>query len=166
MHVTLERWGADDIAVLERANTAEMTRFLGGGVEIDDKLADRHAEYLDLWESGSVRMFRVEADGTPAGYAGWWEEEHDGMPVYEVGCVVEPRWQGHGVASAALTEVVRLAAATPAPLPIIAYTHVENEAAGALCRRVGFALVGTGMFPFAEGEAPMSVNVWMIEAAG
>ena len=43
-------------------------------------------------------MFRVDVDGAAAGYAGWWEEEHDGVPVYEIGCVVEPGWQGRGVA--------------------------------------------------------------------
>ena len=162
MHVTLERWGQDDIAVLERANTAEMTRFLGGGIEIDGKLAERHAEYLELWDSGAVRMFRVDVDGEAAGYAGWWEDEHDGMPVHEVGCVIEPRWQSHGVATAALSEVVRLAAAAADPRPIVAYTHVDNAAAAGLCRRTGFTLVGSGTFPFDEGEAPMSVDVWMI----
>src|SRR6187431_1403877 len=110
MQVTLERWAADDLAVLQRANTPEMTRFLGGP-ESDEALAQRHADYLALWESGKVRMFRVSVDGGTAGYAGWWEEEHDGAPVYEIGCVIEPGWQGRGVASAALAEVVRLAAA-------------------------------------------------------
>ena len=88
--------------MLKRVNTPEMTRFLGGGEETDEVLAQRHAEYLDLWDSGEVRMFRIDVDGEASGYAGWWEEEHDGLPVYEIGCVVEPRWHGHGVASAAL----------------------------------------------------------------
>ena len=35
-------------------------------------------------------MFRVDVDGAIAGYAGWWEEEHEGAPVYEIGCVIEP----------------------------------------------------------------------------
>ena len=39
-------------------------------------------------------MFRVDVDGAAAGYAGWWEEEHDGAPVYEIGCVVEPAMAG------------------------------------------------------------------------
>jgi RimJ/RimL family protein N-acetyltransferase len=165
MHVTLERWSADDLAVLQRVNTPEMTRFLGDGEETDEVLAERHAEYLDLWESGEVRMFRIDVDGEASGYAGWWEEEHDGMPVYEVGCVVEPRWHGHGVASAALSEVVRLAAATGDRHLIVGYAHVDNAASNALCRRVGFSLVGTGIYPLDEGKAPLSVNVWMIDTA-
>ena len=106
----------------------------------DDALAQRHAEYLALWDSGEVRMFRVEVDGAAAGYAGWWAEEHDGAPVYEIGCVVEPAWQGRGVASAALGEVVRRALETGDPRPIVGYANVENVASNALCDRVGFTL--------------------------
>ena len=162
MRVTLERWGADDLVLLERANTAEMTRFLGGP-ESADALADRHADYLRLWETGSVRMFRIRVDGAVAGYAGWWEEEHDGAPVYEIGCSVEPAWQGRGVASAALTEVVRLAMAFDEHRPIVGYANVDNAASNALCERVGFSLVGVGAFPANDDELPMVVNIWVID---
>ena len=57
-------------------------------------------------------MFRVVVDGADAGYAGWWEQEHEGDPAYEIGCVIEPGWQGRGVATAVLRAVVRLAAET------------------------------------------------------
>jgi len=162
MQVTLERWGPDDLPVLQRANTPEMTRFLGGP-ESDDALAQRHADYLALWDSGEVRMFRVAVDGAVAGYAGWWEEEHEGAPVYEIGCVIEPGWQGHGVASAALGEVVRLAAATGDRDVIVGYANADNAASNALCARVGFALVGSAAFPGHDGADGMPVNVWMID---
>jgi RimJ/RimL family protein N-acetyltransferase len=148
MQVTLERWGRDDLVVLQRSNTPEMTRFLGG-VEGDDALAQRHADYLAQWDSGEVRMFRVTVGGTIAGYAGWWEEEHDGAPVYEIGCVIEPQWQGQGVASAAHV--------------IVGYANAQNAASNALCARVGFTLVGTGAFPVGDGTEPMPVNVWIID---
>ena len=132
MQITLAPWRADDLAVLRRANTAELTRFLGGP-ESDEALAQRHAEYLD-----GESMFRVVGDGVTLGYAGWWEQEHEGAPAYEVGCVIETAWQGRGVASAVLTEVVRRAVASGDGRPIIGYAHVGNEASHALCRRVGF----------------------------
>ena len=69
VRVTLKRWGPGDLVVLERANTPEMTRFLGGP-ESDEALRRRHADYLSLWEPGDIRMFRVEVDGVTAGYAG------------------------------------------------------------------------------------------------
>lgn len=163
MPVTLEPWSDDDLDVLRRANTAELTRYLGG-VEPDDALAQRHAEYLD--PGGGAHMFRVEVDGVVAGYAGWWEQEHDGAPAYEVGCVIEPAWQGRGVATTVLTEVVRRAASAGEARPIVGYGNVENQASHALCARVGFTLTGTGHFPAVDGGEPLTVDVWMIPAPG
>jgi RimJ/RimL family protein N-acetyltransferase len=162
MPMTLERWAAEDLAVLQRTNTPEMTRFLGG-TESCEALAQRHADYLALWESGEVRMFRVSVDGATAGYAGWWEEELNGTPVYEIGCVIEPGWQGRGVASAALGEVVRLAAAAGERDVIVGYADADNAASNALCARVGFTLVGTGEFPGDDGSDAMTVNIWAID---
>ena len=156
MQITLAPWRADDLAVLRRANTAELTRFLGGP-ESDEALAQRHAEYLD-----GESMFRVVGDGATLGYAGWWEQEHEGAPAYEVGCVIETAWQGRGVASAVLTEVVRRAVASGDGRPIVGYAHVGNEASHALCRRVGFELEGTGVFPGEDGGTPVEVAVWVI----
>ena len=156
MHVTLAPWRADDLEVLRRANTPELTRFLGGP-ETEDALAQRHAEYL-----AGTSMFRVVGDGVTLGYAGWWEQDHDGAPAYEVGCVIEPAWQGRGVASAALAEVVRRAVASGDGRPVVGYADVGNEASHALCRRVGFTLEGTGMFPGENGDAPVEVAIWVL----
>jgi RimJ/RimL family protein N-acetyltransferase len=162
VHVMLEPWHADDLAVLERANSAEMTRFLGGP-ELPEALAARHAEYLQLMTSGTGAMFRVEVDGEPAGHAGWWPEQHEGAPVCEVGCAVEPAWQGRGVATEALRRVIAHAIGTTG-LPVVGYAAIDNEASNALCRRTGFELRGTGVFSSDDSE--MEVNIWIIEAKG
>ena len=159
MQVALEPWGPDDLGVLRRANTAELTRFLGGP-ESDAALAARHAEYLG--SGAAVQMFRIEVDGQTAGYAGWWEQEHEGRPAYEIGCVVESAWQGRGVASIAVSEIVGRAIAAGDGRPLVGYADAANEASHALCRRVGFELEGTGLFPSDEGGTPVTVNVWVI----
>lgn len=146
--------------MLARANTAEMTRFLGG-IESHDELAARHEQYLAFADSGEGAMFRIEIDGIPAGYAGWWLEQHDGAPAYEIGCAVEPAWQGRGVATEALTRVV-MAAAARRDHPVVGYAGAGNAASNALCRRIGFELRGTGVFPAPEGDMP--VNIWIFEA--
>ncbi|MCW3492816.1 GNAT family N-acetyltransferase [Microbacterium sp. SSM24] len=156
MQVELEPWTDADLVILRRANTAELTEYLGGP-ETEAALLARHAEYLSGGDA--VRMFRIVADGATAGYAGWWEQDHDGAPAYEVGCVVAPEWQGLGVASAALAEVVRGALAAGGGRPLVGYAHAENEASHALCRRAGFTPEGTGVFP---GDPPVSVTVWVI----
>ena len=160
MAVVLVPWSERDLAVLERANSPAMTRFLGG-VESDDDLADRHRQYLAFAEDHEGAMFRVEVDGEAAGYAGWWTEDHEGEPVYEIGCAVEPEWQGRGVATEALRRVVALAQQTE-PRPVIGYGQVGNAASRALCLRVGFAHRGTGVFPSDDGD--VEVDVWWIDA--
>lgn len=160
VRVVLEDWTDADLDVLRRANTPVLTRFLGGP-EAEEDLAARHAEYLAGGDA--VRMFRIDVDGAPAGCAGWWEQDHEGEPAYEVGCVVELGWQGRGVATAALAEVIRRAISAGGGRPIVGYGNVENEASHALCRRVGFTLEGTGVFP---GDPPVTVNVWVIRPAG
>lgn len=162
MQVTLEPWRPADLTVLRRANTPEMTRFLGGP-EPEEALAARHAEYLAPGDA--VRMFRIEVDGATAGYAGWWEEEHEGVPVYEIGCAVEPAFQGRGVASITLTEVVRRAASAGEGRPIVGYANVDNTASNTLCERVGFSLVGSGVFAPDDGDDAVAVNVWMIDTS-
>jgi RimJ/RimL family protein N-acetyltransferase len=159
MQVRLVPWGADDIEVLRRTNTAELTRFLGGP-EPEAELAQRHKEYLA--EEGAAWVFRVMADGVTVGYAGWWEQDHDGEPAFEVGCVIESAWQGRGLASAALADVVRRAVASGGGRPIVGYANVGNEASHALCRRVGFEFEGTAAFPATDGGDPVEVAVWVI----
>lgn len=162
MAVVLVPWSERDLAVLERANSPAMTRFLGG-VESDDDLADRHRQYLAFAEDHEGAMFRVEVDGEAAGYAGWWTEDHEGEPVYEIGCAVEPEWQGRGVATEALRRVVALAQQTE-PRPVIGYGQVGNAASRALCLRVGFAHRGRGVFPSDDGD--VEVDIWWIDAPG
>lgn len=99
--ITLTRWGPDDLPVLERANTPEMTRHLGGP-ETDEQVRERHARYLRLNETKEASMFRIDVDGVPAGGIGYWQAEHDGEPAFETGWNVLPEWQGRGVAKVAL----------------------------------------------------------------
>lgn len=160
MHVTLRRWGADDLPVLQRANTAELTRFLGGP-ETDDQLVDRHARYLRGWETGTSRMFVIEVDGEPAGSIGWWKVEHDGVPAYETGWGVDMAFQGRGVAREALRQVIALVAEVGDRPLLVAYPGAENPASNALCRGAGFEPRGSASMPWRGGV--LAFNTWVLD---
>ena len=64
MTLALKPWSAADLPVLERANTPEMTRFIGGP-ETEAQVADRHERYLRLNQSGEAEMYRIDVDDEP-----------------------------------------------------------------------------------------------------
>lgn len=160
MRVTLERWGADDLPVLERLNTPEMTAHLGGS-ETPEQVAARQARYLRSWEIGDAWMYRIEVDGVPAGGIGYWQVDHHGRPAHETGWSVYPEHQGRGIAREALRQIVRLAASHHDRPLLVAYPGIDNAASNALCRRAGFTRTGTETGPWRGGE--LTYNVWELD---
>ena len=162
MQVTLQRWSQDDFPVLERGNTPEMTVHLGGP-ESAEQLRERHERYLRLWTENRARMFRIDADGEPAGGIGWWQTEHDGVPAYETGWNVLPEWQGRGVAGKALRGVIRRLASEEDRDRnlLVAYPGVDNGPSNALCRRAGFEHVGSDTQPWRGGQ--LTFNIWALD---
>ena len=160
MHVTLQRWGPDDLPVLERNNAPEMTTELGGP-ETDEQVRQRHERYLREWDTGEARMFRIDVDDEPAGGIGWWQVEHDGVPAYETGWSVFPEWQGKGVAGAALRALIRRVVAEGERDLLVAYPGVTNAPSNALCRRAGFEHTGSATAPWRDGE--LTFNNWVLD---
>lgn len=61
----------------------------------------------------------------------------------ELGWVLHPAFQGRGLATEAIAEVVRWTFETLHPHRLNAHVDVRNTASGALCRRLGMRLEGT-----------------------
>ncbi len=158
--VTLAPWGPDDLPLLERGNTPEMTQHLGGP-ETPAQLEERQERYLRLAQAGLAAMFRIEVDGTPAGGIGYWQVDHEGTPAWETGWNVFPEWQGRGIAGAALRQVVRDVAARGDRHLLVAYPGVDNTASNALCRRAGFEHRGSDTQPWRGGE--LTFNIWVLD---
>ncbi|MGZ9932609.1 GNAT family N-acetyltransferase [Streptomyces sp. NC-S4] len=171
--VRLEPWSAGDFWLLERKNEPAMTRFLGGP-EPAAKLADRQRRYeaLSAREPAAGRMFRVvrtPAGTTPAdgdghdggdidggraesvGSVGFWEREWRGEPVYEAGWGILPEFQGHGLAVAALTELLAYVRAHGTRDSVHAFPGTDHPASNAVCRRAGFTCLGEVDFEYPPG---------------
>lgn len=146
--VTLAPWAPQHLPLLIAANTAPMTRHLGGP-ESDEEIRRRHQRYLRLDGSEGARMYAIQADGEPAGGIGFWPIDHDGEAAYETGWNVLPRWQGKGVAGTAVRALIPLIADEAPPRErLFAYPSVDNAASNALCRGAGFDDLGERDVPF------------------
>lgn len=161
--VWLEQWQVDDLPVLERSNTPEMTVFLGGP-ESDQQIVTRHAKFLRLWETGDARMFRIRSASAtePVGSVGYWKKRWRDKDVYETGWSVHTAHQGHGIAARALAECLQHAADTGDRHQVFAFPRTDNSASNALCRRTGFDLAGEADFEYPKGH-PIRVNEWMFD---
>ncbi|MGO4690197.1 GNAT family N-acetyltransferase [Glaciibacter sp. 2TAF33] len=163
--ILLYPWTADDLPVLERGNTPEMTTFLGGP-ETSEQLVKRHAKFHRLWEEGEARMFTINAasEDIPVGSVGYWKKEWAGAEVYETGWSVATAFQGRGFASKALRACLQYAGTHGDREQVLAFPRIDNAASNALCRTVGFTLRGEEDFEYPKGN-PIRVNAWSFDVS-
>jgi RimJ/RimL family protein N-acetyltransferase len=156
--IRLAPWGDDDLALLEGllGDPAMMVHL--GGPEPAEQIADRHARYL----ASEDPMFKVLADGEPAGWVGYWAREWQSEPVYEIGWSVLPGFQRRGIARAATARAIDHARAEGARRFVHAFPIPANEASNALCRTLGFTLRGPCDFEHPPGRV-IRCNDWRLD---
>ena len=162
--VDLRLWSEEDLPLLQAllGDPAMMTHL--GGPETPEQIAARHTRYCRLEESGTGRMFVIVVgpERVAAGSVGYWEREWQGAMVWEAGWSVLPAFQGRGIATQGTAAAVARARAEGRHRFLHAYPAVDNPPSNAVCRKVGFALLG----PF-EGEYPrghfMQCNDWVFD---
>ena len=161
--ISLHPWAADDLPVLERSNTPEMTVFLGGP-ESEEKLAARQANFLRLWEAGEARMFTVRADSEelPVGSIGYWKTRWEDADVFETGWSIATRYQGRGFASRALAACLQNAADHGDRNRMLAFPRIDNAASNSLCRSAGLTFRAEADFEYPKGN-PIRVNAWSFD---
>ena len=158
--VHLVPWGEDDLALLRRlVGDPAMMEHLGGA-ESEEKIADRQQRYARP-DSG---MFKVvlATTGEGVGSVGVWEREHDGERVLETGWAGLPEFQGRGIAAAATAQVIARARAAGTHRAMHAFPAVDNGPSNAICRKLGFTLLGPRDFEYPPGN-PLRCNDWRLE---
>ena len=153
----LAPWGPDDRPLLDALNAPAMMAHLGGP-EPAHKLDERQARYLEP-RSG---MFTIRAGGEKAGSVGFWDREWRGEDVYEIGWLVLPAFQGRGIATRAAELVLDRVRADGRHRAVHAYPAVDNPPSNAICRRLGFTLLGPEDFEFPPGSW-LHCNDWRLE---
>ncbi|MEU3945206.1 GNAT family N-acetyltransferase [Streptomyces sp. NPDC029526] len=158
--VLLVPWAEDDLWLLRRTNSLEMTGQLGGP-ESEEQLLARHERYLTL-EPGRMYRVTLEGDGQTVGSIGFWEREWKGGTVWETGWAVLPEFQGRGLASAAARAVVGAARAAGRHRYLHAFPKAVHAASNAVCRKAGFTLLGEVAFEYPKGH-PITSNDWRVD---
>ncbi|WP_035763198.1 GNAT family N-acetyltransferase [Arthrobacter sp. H20] len=161
--VVLRRWTDEDLPVLQRSNTEEMTRYLGGP-ESNEKLLQRQVKNMRLWEAGEAHMFTVNTSWSrvPVGSVGYWKASNQNRDIYEAGWSIATQFQGRGLASNALEACILDAAAQNDRNTLFAFPRIDNVASNALCRRVGLIWQSEEDFEYPVG-VPIRVNAWSVE---
>ena len=162
--VRIEPWGEGDFELVERVmGDPRMTEHLGGP-ETAEKLRDRHERYTKLAETGTGRMFKIVdiASGAAVGSVGFWEKEWLGGVVYETGWSVVPERQGRGIAGAATRLALDAARSEDKHRWVHAYPSVDNGPSNAICRKLGFELLGAIDFEYPPGH-PLRCNEWRFD---
>lgn len=161
--VAIEPWGEGDLDLLRRINAPEMMEHLGGP-ETEAQVLDRHRRYLEAGKPGSGAMFRVITlpHKEAVGSIGYWERSWRGETVYETGWGILPEYSGRGLATAAGRLVIERARAERRHRFLHAYPSVDHPASNAICRKLGFTLLGACDFEYPPGH-PMRCNDWRLE---
>ena len=161
--VRIAPWDSSGLEVLQRVNTPQMKKHLGGP-ETDEQVLARHRRYLDITATGRGSMFVVVLlpGKVAVGTIGYWERVWQGEQVYETGWSVLPEFQGRGIAVAAATAAIARARSERRHRHLHAFPSVDNPASNAICGRVGFSLVGACDFEYPAGRM-MRSNDWCLD---
>jgi RimJ/RimL family protein N-acetyltransferase len=160
----IEPWGEDDLSLLERllGDPAMMEHL--GGPESPEKIAERHQKYVTLRGDSPDKIFKIvdAATGEGVGSVGYWERAVGDETVWETGWSVLPEYQGRGIASEATRLAIESARAEVKHRWLHAYPSVENGPSNAICRKVGFELLGAQDFEYPPGNT-MRCNDWRLD---
>lgn len=161
--VSLRPYAAGDEWLLQRLlGEPEMTRYLGGP-EAPDAIRARHRRYLAADpETHGLYVILAGTAREPVGWIGFWESEEEGKTVWECGWNVLPEAQGRGVATAAGELMIATVRRRGRHRYLYAFPSVDNAASNALCRRLGFELIGQEDAEYPKGHMLRS-NVWRLE---
>ena len=105
---------------------------------------------------------RRRPTGEPVGSVGYAERLWHDQPVFEMGWNVLPEYQGRGIAARAASAAAAHAAGAARLRWLHAFPSVGNGPSNAVCRRVGFELVGECDFEFPPGRF-MRSNDWRLD---
>ena len=160
--IRLRNWADEDFPLLEKllGDPAMMAHL--GGPETHEQLVKRQQRYLLLTDPLKAQPYAIILGSAAVGWVGYWETEHEGKPIYEMGWSVLPAFQGQNIAS----QATRLALGNLRVVAQHGYVHafpsVENLPSNGVCRKVGFSLIEAFDGEYPKGHF-MRCNDWRLD---
>ena len=163
--VDIRPYSEGDKWILQRTlGDPNETTYLGG-LESEEKLQKRHKKYLALSKkprTGCMFVITIGTNNTPVGTVGYWERDWDEQQVWEVGWSVLPEYQRQGIATAATGILINFVKKLRSHRYIFAYPSVNNSPSNAICRKLGFTLIGDRNFEYPPGNI-LHCNIWRLD---
>jgi len=157
--VCIVPWGEGDLELLEKLlGDPSMMEHLGGP-ESPEKIADRQRRYEEL---GSSQYKITLETGEGVGWVGFWVRTWRDEQSYEIGWSVLPGFQGRGIAGRATELAIERARGQGRHRFVHAFPSIYNEPSNAICRKLGFTLLGECEFEYPPGT-PVRGNDWRLE---
>lgn len=153
-----------DLALYEAIHCdPRMMEHLGGPLPREG-LAEKLERDAATTASGETWVLVIVPDpetGVAAGTVTIWEHEMDGRPINEIGWMVLPAYQRRGLGSAAVRMALDRARAEGRWGTVRAFPPVTNPASNAMCRTLGFTLLGEADFRFRDRT--LRCNIWQLD---
>jgi RimJ/RimL family protein N-acetyltransferase len=140
--MTLEPLTGDDLPLIAELETDPVVMKELGGPLPYEAMRAKLDKRLRLVAEGKAIVCKIMTDGVAAGFVCLWESEHGGTSLSEIGWMLKPAYQGRGLGTAATRALIERARAEKRWGALHAYTSVTNVPSNAICRKLGFALVG------------------------
>jgi RimJ/RimL family protein N-acetyltransferase len=159
----LEVMTEEDVELRIRMETDPRLMSELGGPRPREDIERAHAKSLVLAAEGECWPMKVIPDGTdsPAGNVAIFRSAHDGEDIYEIGWMILPEFQGRGLASGAVGELLERARSERKFGRINAFPGVTNVASNRVCEKNGFTNVGEVDVEYSG--RPLRCNHWRID---
>ena len=165
--VRLEPWAEGDLPLLRRLlGDPAMTEHLGGP-ESEEKLVERQARTSASATPAPAGCSRssTRRAASPSARSATGRRTGATTTVWETGWSVLPEFQGRGIAGEATRQAIDAARADGKHRCFHAFPSVDNAPSNAICRKLGFELLGAFDFEYPPGH-PMRCNDWRLDLSG
>ncbi|HEX9377664.1 MAG TPA: GNAT family N-acetyltransferase [Actinomycetota bacterium] len=140
-----------------------MMEHLGGPLPregLPEKL-ERDVATTEAGETWVLVIVPDEDPGAAAGTVAIWDHEWEGRTITEIGWMVLPAFQGRGLGSGAVREALRRVRSAGRWEVVHAFPPVANVRSNAMCRALGFTVLGEGEFRFRDRV--LRCNHWELD---